>query len=87
MAIALHSGALAAEMYLAGSTPNQYHRVLKGQLQNGMSIATLLSRAMTSKAGRAAPLLIPLLPQPVAWIARFTRIPKSAIESASPNLA
>jgi len=83
MAIALHSGALAAEMYLAGSTPSRYQRALRGQLQKGMSIATLVSQAMGSRSGCVlAPLVIPLLPHPISWIARLTRIPAPELRSA-----
>ena len=80
MAIALHSGALAAQMYLTGKSAGEYHRVLKSQLTRSMRVATLLSRAMVSHAGRElAPLAIPFLPQPIGWIARATRIPEKAL--------
>lgn len=80
MAIALHSGAMAAEMCLAGKPPRQYHAELKKQLQRGVTVATLLSRAMCSRAGRQlAPVVIPLLPRPIGWIARLTRIPQAAL--------
>ena len=83
MAIALHSGALAAQMSLAGEDPGQYHRTLKKQLRTGMSMATLLSRAMVSRAGRAlAPSVLPLLPQPIACIARYTRIADADLRPA-----
>jgi flavin-dependent dehydrogenase len=84
MAIAMHSGALAAEMCMAGGSPVQYRQVLNNQLKGGMRVATLLSRAMVSRSGRElAPLLIPLLPQPIAWIARSTRIPEQALVLAN----
>lgn len=80
MAIALHSGALAAEMCLAGGVPRQYHSELRKQLQRGMRAATMLSRLMVSGSGqRLAPVLIPLLPHPIEWIARLTRIPEAAL--------
>jgi flavin-dependent dehydrogenase len=80
MAIALHSGALAAEMYMAGKSPDRYHQVLSEHLRRGMSLATLLSRLMVSLAGRnLAPLALTALPRAIAWIARSTRIPESAI--------
>jgi flavin-dependent dehydrogenase len=84
MAIALHSGALAAEMYMAGSTPSRFHQTLRGQLRSGMAIATVLSQSMVSRAGRIlAPSLIPILPQPIAWIAKSTRIPSESLMSGS----
>jgi flavin-dependent dehydrogenase len=83
MAIALHSGALSAEMCVAGRKPSDYHRDLKIQLAKGMRAATWLSRAMVSRTGqRMAPIVIPLLPQPIGWIARFTRIPAKALVPA-----
>ncbi|HEY3626907.1 MAG TPA: NAD(P)/FAD-dependent oxidoreductase [Terracidiphilus sp.] len=83
MAIALHSGALAAEMCKAGDAAEQYHRTLKQQVRSGMLIAGLLSRAMVSAAGRElAPLLIPFLPHPIGWIARSTRIPSCELRPA-----
>jgi menaquinone-9 beta-reductase len=79
MAIALHSGAMAAEMCLAGRTPDEYLETLRSQLRSGMSIATALSRAMVSRTARSlAPTVISLLPRPIHWIARATRIPANA---------
>ncbi len=81
MAIALHSGALAAEMYLAGKRPGEYQRALKGQLKRGMGVATVLSRAMVSRTAlRLAPAVVPFLAQPIRWIARSTRIPTEALD-------
>jgi flavin-dependent dehydrogenase len=80
MAIALHSGALAAGMYVAGKSPDQYHEILSAQLKRGMSLATMLSRLMVSSAGRCvAPPALSVLPQAVGWIARSTRIPETAV--------
>lgn len=80
MAIALHSGALAAEIALAGKGASEYHRAMRDQLKASMHVATLLSRAMVSRTGRElAPLVIPLLPRLIAWIARSTRIPEAAL--------
>ena len=80
MAIALHSGALAAEMHMAGHKPDLYHRALTAQLKPGMRLATLASRAMISSPGRElAPFVLASLPQAIRWIARSTRIPKPAL--------
>jgi menaquinone-9 beta-reductase len=82
MAIALHSGALAAGMYMGGKSPDQFHRVLSKQLRSGMSLAILLSRLMVSAAGKGlAPLALTVLPQAMGWIARSTRIPEEALLS------
>jgi len=82
MAIALHSGALAAEMCIDGKTADQHRRRLRAQLGKGMFIATWLSRTMVTSAGRElAPLALGLLPQAIGWIAKSTRIPHEAIFS------
>ena len=79
MSIALHSAALAAEMYLAGESPDLYFRKLHQQLSRGMSLATLLSRAMVTGVGRnLAPIALSLLPNAMQWIATSTRIPEQA---------
>jgi flavin-dependent dehydrogenase len=83
MSIALHSGALAAEMYVSGASAAQYHRALETQLKRGMSLATLLSRSMVTDVGRAlAPVGLSLMPNAMGWIARATRIPDGALVSA-----
>jgi flavin-dependent dehydrogenase len=80
MAIALHSGALAAQICLDGGSADQHQRMLRAQLRRGMLLATWLSRAMVSSAGRElAPLTLAVLPQAAGWIARSTRIPHDAL--------
>jgi menaquinone-9 beta-reductase len=80
MSIALHSGALAAEMYLAGKSAEAFHNQLHKQLERGMSLATALSRAMVTRAGRNfAPLILALFPNAMRWIAASTRIPEPAL--------
>lgn len=80
MAIALHSGSLAADIHLAGRTPEAYAIALRQQLTRGMSLATGLSRAMVTSAGRSiAPAALTLLPGAMSWIARLTRIPERAL--------
>jgi flavin-dependent dehydrogenase len=84
MAIALHSGALAAEMYLCGESPEKYLTKFRGQLRRGMSLATLLSRGMVSRGGQAvAPFALAALPRVIDWIARSTRIPEQALAATS----
>jgi flavin-dependent dehydrogenase len=79
MSIALHSAALAADMYLAGESPLQFSRLLRSQLRPGMALATFLSRALVSGAGRnLAPLAMSLFPRAIPWIASRTRIPDRA---------
>ena len=80
MSIALHSAALASEMYLAGESAEQYNRRLHAQLSRGMDIATCLSRSMVTKAGRSLALFgLSLVPNAMRWIAASTRIQKQVI--------
>lgn len=80
MSIALHSAALATEMYLAGENVDQYDRRLQSQLRRGMSLATCLSRtAVTGSGRRLAPFGFLLCPLAMRWIAASTRIPKHAL--------
>lgn len=79
MSIALHSAALATEMYLAGDSADQYYRRLRAQLGRGMSFAALLSRLMVTGVGRnLAPFGFSLFPNAMRRIAISTRIPKQA---------
>ncbi len=80
ISIALHSAALAARMFLDGSSVEEYRRALCGQLSGGMRLATWLSQAMVTQAGRR--LGVPamrVLPQAMQWIAASTRIPARAL--------
>ena len=80
LAIALHSGALASEMFLAGASADEYHQKLVGQLSRGISFATRISRAMVTPVGRGiAPLGLRLFPHAMHWIANSTRIPEENI--------
>jgi len=80
MSIALHSAALATEMYLAGESADQYNHMLHAQLSRGMDLATCLSRSMVTKAGRSLALFgLSLFPKAMRWIAASTRIPKQVI--------
>ena len=80
MSIALHSGALAAQMFLAGEGADVYQRRLERHLQRSMRLATGLSRAMVSGAGRfVAPIGLSVFPGAMSWIARATRIPERAL--------
>jgi flavin-dependent dehydrogenase len=90
MSIALHSASLAAQMYLAGESAAHYHRTLRAQLRRGMSLATLLSRAMVTGLGNnLMPLALSVFPNAMRWIAASTRIPGRALlalPSASPTV-
>ena len=83
MSIALHSAELASEMFLSGSTPDEYLVRLQNDLRTGMRIATFLSRAMVTTAGRMlAPALLSLAPEILSWVAGRTRIPDRALNPA-----
>ena len=85
MAIALHSATLAAQMYLAGATADQYHSVLRRHLRRTMSLATWTSRTMVSRVGRSlAPLALALFPDSLRYIASSTRIPEQALLHPGP---
>ncbi len=86
MSIALHSGSLAAEMSLAGAGAEEYHRRLHAKLRRGMTLGTLLSQTMVSRAGRIlAPRGLSLFPNAMKWIAASTRIPAQARLAKSTN--
>jgi flavin-dependent dehydrogenase len=80
MAIALHSGALAAQMILRGEPLEAFNTRLGGQLKSGMNLALWLSRAMVCGAGRAMAVpAMALRPGAMRWIAERTRVPKNAL--------
>ena len=80
MSIALHSAALATEMYLTGESAEQYNHRLHAQLNRGMDLATCLSRTMVTKAGCSLALFgLSVFPNAMRWIAASTRIPKQAM--------
>jgi menaquinone-9 beta-reductase len=79
ISIALHSGALAAQMFLAGESTAAYQRALEKQLRRSMLLATRLSQAAVTRHGRAIALpLLSLIPRAMQWIAAATRIPHAA---------
>jgi flavin-dependent dehydrogenase len=80
MSIALHTGVLAAEMYLDGKGPDEYLLRVTDHLRTSMRFASGLSRAMVTPAARAlAPLVLSLIPGAIAQIALSTRIPEPAL--------
>jgi flavin-dependent dehydrogenase len=80
VSIALHSAALAAQMFLDGESVSEYNHALRAQLSRGMSLATWLSRAMVTEAGRRLSVpALSLAPQAMRWIAASTRIPSRAL--------
>jgi flavin-dependent dehydrogenase len=82
ISIALHSAALATQMFLAGSSAADYNSALRAQLTRSMTLATWLSRAAVTGAGRAAAFAaLTLAPNAMRWVAESTRIPQSSLVS------
>ena len=80
ISIALHSAALAAQMFLAGHNAADYNRTLHAQLFRSMALATWLSRTAVTAAGRTAALAaLSLAPSAIRWVAASTRIPQSSL--------
>jgi len=84
ISIALHSAALAAEMFLGGEPVAAYHRKLRAQLGRAMMLATWLSRVAVTAPGRACACPAALFPGIMRWVAESTRIPWSAMTSIRP---
>ncbi len=81
ISIALHSAALATQMFLAGHSAADYNCTLRAQLTRSMTIATGLSRAAVTGAGRTAALAaLSLAPSAIRWVATSTRIPQSSLD-------
>jgi menaquinone-9 beta-reductase len=80
ISIALHSGALAAEMFLVGQSIAAFNRALRAQLSRSMTLATWLSRTSVTAPGRAfAFFAASLFPRAMQSIASSTRIPQRAL--------
>lgn len=80
MSIALHSGSLAARMFLLGKSAEEYVRSVADDVRNSMRIASALSRAMVTASGRMlAPSVLSILPDAMRRIASWTRIPDQAL--------
>lgn len=78
ISIALHSASLAVQMHLLGRGPDEYTNELHGQLRRSMGLATWISRAMVTGAGRVAtPAVLSILPGAMRSIAAATRVPQS----------
>lgn len=77
MALALHSGRLAARTLVEGSTAHAFQQRLYAQVRRQVRMATLISRAMVSRALRPAlELLVPLWPGSLRALAASTRLPQ-----------
>lgn len=80
MSIALHSGAFAAEMYLAGARPNEYQKELSESLRKGIGLAMRLSRAAVHPVAQLlGPAVLRVFPGIMQWVAESTRIPRTEL--------
>lgn len=77
MAIALHSGAVAAHHFLKGDRAETYQLQLRSQLGRRLALATRLSRLMV--AWPEAAQIVRLAPGLLSRIASMTRIPSAAL--------
>lgn len=86
MSIALHSGMLAAAMFLDGDTPNAFQYRLKEELGRQVAWATAISRGLVWTPTRGLLLgAVRLWPTVLGSIARRTRISESALRSVQMN--
>lgn len=80
MSIALHSGCLAAKMYLEGESAHAYQERLSSQLRTQVFLATMLSRGLVWPATRSAAVAAArLFPGLVKIVAEGTRITSAAL--------
>ena len=80
MSIALHSGCLAAAMYLRGETADQFQHKLRGELTSQVALATVVSRGLVWGPSRSVfTAAVGLWPEVLGVVARGTRIPERAM--------
>ncbi len=83
MAIALHSGVLAATHYLAGLGPGSYHRQIRHDIARQIWRAGLLYRTIRwAPSQRLLMGWAGLMPRSLSLAASLTRIPPSAVTQA-----
>lgn len=82
MAIALHSGRLAASTYLtAGQASSSFHRRLRADISHQVRLASLFHKASRRPAGREAILLLcRAWPRVMSHVAALTRIRTGAVQ-------
>ena len=77
MAIALHSGAMAAHHFLKGDRSETYQTQIRAQLGHRLAVATRLSQVMVALPQAAQ--VVRLAPRLLSRIASMTRIPHAAL--------
>ena len=79
MSIALHSSFLAASLYISGATATVFQRQLQRDLSRPIYLATLMSRMLIAKRGRAViETAVPWFPGILPKAALSTRIGEGA---------
>ena len=82
MSIALHSGRLAAEMYLQGHTPEAFQTQLHAELQAQVTFATTLSRSLVHEPQRTIiEAAVRLWPGALRFVANRTRLTAQSMRS------
>jgi flavin-dependent dehydrogenase len=80
MSIALHSGSLAAAMYLRAETAERFQQQLRGELSQQVALATMVSRGLVWGPSRNVfTVAVRLWPSVLGTMARRTRISDSVI--------
>lgn len=82
MSIALHSGCLAATMYLQGESAEQFQEKLGRDLSPQVALATLVSRGLVWGPSRGVLMaMTSLRPRMLGTVARRTRISEAALQA------
>jgi flavin-dependent dehydrogenase len=85
MSIALHSAAVAAEIYLAGGPARAYHRRMQRDIGGQIRWASALYRLGCWQLGQAALMRLGMTwPSGLRLAAKLTRVPRRALLPASP---
>jgi flavin-dependent dehydrogenase len=80
MSIALHSGCLAAAMYLEGATASRFQRQLHEELTRQVALATAVSRGLVWRPSRTVfGAIVRHYPGVLGMVARRTRISSEAL--------
>ncbi len=80
MSIALHSGCLAAAMYLRGDSAKQFQKRLHRELSSQVALATMVSRGLVWRPSRGAFTgVVGFWPGVLGVVARRTRISEAAM--------
>jgi len=82
MSIALHSGCLAAAMYLQGQTAEQFQERLRGEISGQVAVATMVSRGLVWRPSRGVIMAaVGLWPGVLRVVAGRTRIEESVMHA------